>query len=219
VSKTDVVGDDLEYGLVPRVHLLPAEVVAQRKAKALRQRLLTVLVGVIVLVGIAVAVASFGLANATTEQSVEQARSTALLAQAARYSSVTAIQKQVDDINRLQPAVTSSEILWSTFVANVATTLPAGTSITAFTAQLDPPAAANAVTDPLKREHVATLNITALGPQSSISDWLFQLLSVPGVVGATPGDVVLSTQPGLYTVNVELLISKDALANRFAAGK
>jgi hypothetical protein len=219
VSKSDVVGVNLEYGLVPRVHLLPAEVVAQRKAKALRQRLLTILVGVIVLVGVAVGVVSFGLANATAEQVAEESRSAALLAQAAKYSSVTATQNQVDSINRLQPEVTTNEILWAKFIATVGATLPAGTSITDFTAKLDPPTADATSTDPLKGQHVATLSITALGPQQSISQWLFQLPLVQGVVDATPGAVVLSTDPGLYTVNVELLISKDVLANRFAAGK
>jgi hypothetical protein len=215
MSRTNPTGDVLELGAVPRVHLLPAEVIAQRKAKGLRQRLLTILVGVVVLVGVAVGVASLGLASATSEETLEQTHSAALLAQAATFSSVTDIQNQLDDINRLQPAVTSNEILWSDFVASVATTLPSGTSITAFSAALEP-IVATPETDPLKGKHVATLNITALGPQSSVSDWLARLLSVPGVVDATPGDVALSATPGLYIVKVELLISTDVLANRFA---
>lgn len=212
--------DVLQLGAVPRVHLLPPEVEAQRKVRALRRSLLFGLAAAVVVVIAAVGGVSLLLAGTVAAQQQEQAQGLLLTTQIKKYSSVTAVQSQVDAITAAQPTAVPGEILWEPFMASLQATLPAGTTITNFTATLDSanadPSAAPA---PLKGDHVATLSVTAVGPQDVLTAWLSQLTALKGVVNATPGDVSVSTDSGIYVANVDLLLGKVVVADRFKAGK
>ncbi len=215
LTRPKTVSDALVLGGAPRVHLLPGEVDEARKAKGIRSRLLGVLVGVLVLAVGGVGLASLSLASATNEQSTQQAQTAALSAELLKYGSVTSIQGQLDDIKTVQPLATEGEILWAPYVATIQATLPAGTSIKAFTAKLDVASADTPESNPLVGTHVATLSVTANGPQAALSGWLASLGSVKGVVNATPGVVAKTDTPGVYTTNVDLLLAKSVAANRF----
>jgi uncharacterized membrane protein YidH (DUF202 family) len=213
--------ETLVLGGVPRVHLLPKEVAERRKSLAIRRGLLTGLGAAVVLVVIGVAVASFGLATANSNQSSEQSKTALVLTQLSKFSAVTTVQGQVDDVKTTQPVATQGEILWAPYIASLQTTLPAGVSITAFVAKLDAPVAAvpaGTATNPLIGNHVATLSVTAVGTQSSVTDWLLHVTALKGIVNATPGAVALSPITKLYTVNVDLLVSDVVLAHRFSEG-
>ncbi len=211
-------GDGLELGAVPRVHLLPPEVEGQRKVKAFRRSLLAGLAFAVLAVIIATGGVSLLLAGALAAQAVEQAQAVSIATQLKKYSSVTGVQTQVDAITAAQPVAVDREILWSPFMATLQATLPAGVVVTSFTAQLNP-AGTTVTTNPLVGDHVATISVTARGPQSVLTDWLGQLTTVKGVVGATPGAFSISPDPAQYVVNVDLLINSDVTAHRFPAGK
>lgn len=210
--------DILELGGVPRVHLLPPEIEGQRKAKASRRLLLTGLAAAVLAVIVAIGGASLFLATAMANQANTQAQGVLLATQLKKYSSVTGVQNQLDAITAAQPVGVAGEILWAPFMATLQATLPEGTSITSFTALLDS-ATADPGTNPLISDHVATISVTAQGAQDVLTGWLARLTSVKGVVGATPGDFAIGTEPGQYVVNVDLLISGDVVAERFPAVK
>jgi Tfp pilus assembly protein PilN len=209
--------DSLVFGATPRAHLLPVEVAAQRKAKSFRRNLLFALGGVVVIVIGGVAFASAQLASANADQLTAQSQTAALSAQQRKYGAVTSVQGQVQDIKTVQPSAVQGEILWGPYLESLQATLPAGVTITQFTAALAAPAtpgqpAADAV--PLQGDHVATLSVTATGPQAAISQWLASVTSLKGVVNSNPGAIAV-TPEGLYKANVDLLIGKDMLAQRF----
>jgi len=211
--------DPLELGGVPRVHLLPPEIEGQRKVRALRRSLLIGLAAAVIVAIAGVAGASLVLAGAIAAQQQEQAQGLLLTTQLKKYSAVTGVQTQVDAIIAGQPVAVSGEILWEPFIASLQATLPAGTAITSFKAKLDvAPADAALVPNPLQGDHVATLSVTATGPQESLTAWLSQLAGLKGVVNATPGDISISPDSGVYVTNVDLLLSKDVVADRFKAG-
>jgi hypothetical protein len=140
-----------------------------------------------------------------------------LATQLKKYSAVTGVQSQVDAIIATQPTGVAGEILWAPFIATVQATLPAGTVITNFTAKLDA-VGSDGTTNLLVGDHVATVSVTAQGPQDILTGWLAQLTSIKGVVGATPGDFAIGTDPGQYVVNVDLLVNSDVVADRFKTG-
>lgn len=210
--------EGLVLGGVPRVHLLPPEVEGQRKVRAFRRSLLTGLAASVIVVILAIAATSLLLTSAVAQQADEQARGLLLATQLKKYSAVTGVQAQVDAITAAQPVAVQGEILWAPFVATLQASLPAGTSITSFTAKLDQ-AGTDAATNPLLGAHVATLSVTAEGPQDILTTWLGQLTTLKGVVNSNPGAVAISPDPGLYVVNVDLLIGTDVIADRFKTGK
>lgn len=212
-------GDALALGAIPRAHLLPLEVKAYQKAQGGRRLLITGLVGMIAVVVLAIGTVSFGLLNTNAKLSAEQARTASLTAEQSKYSSVVTVQNQVSDITSVQPIAATGEILWQPYVASLQGTLPADTTITAFTAELDSSTDAPVEAGPLEGKHIATVTITADSPKAPISDWLDNLAKLPGFVDATPGSVVLVPESSRYTVSVVLHVDADAMANRFVTGK
>ncbi|MBK4348414.1 hypothetical protein [Lacisediminihabitans changchengi] len=210
--------DVITLGASPRVHLLPPEVIQGKKERAVRRRLLAALVIVVVMVVLATGVAVVSLAGSAAQLASEQARSALLSAQRAKLGEVTTLQSQVDGITAAQPIAADGQILWEPYLTAVGDTLPAGMTITGFSAQLDG-AAADASADTTTVKHAAILTITADSPQAPISDWLDNLASVPGFLGAMPGSVTLVPDTGRYTVAVSLLIGDKALAKQFDAKK
>jgi len=207
----------LVLGGIPRVHLLPPEIEGQRKVKAFRRSLLAGLAVTILVVIVAVGGVSLFLGTAVAGQANEQAQGVLLATQLKKYSSVTGVQSQVDAITVAQPVGVTGEILWAPFMASLQATLPAGITLTSFTAQLDA-AGKTSTTNPLVNDHVATISVTAQGPQAVLTGWLAQLTGIKGIVGATPGAFSISPDPAQYVVNVDLLIGSDATAHRFTAG-
>jgi hypothetical protein len=211
--------DALVLGGTPRAHLLPKEVAAQRKAKSLRRNLLLGLAGVVIIVIGGVAFVSIQLAAANADQLTAQSQTAALTAQQRKYGAVTSVQSQVQDIKTVQPLSVSGEILWGPYIESLQATLPAGVTIVQFDAKLaqvptNATAAAPTTATPLQGDHVATLSVTAMGPQAAISQWLAIVPSLKGVVNSNPGAVAVSPD-GRYKANVDLLIGKGVLAQRF----
>lgn len=203
----------LILGGMPRVHLLPREVGAGQRTRALRRRLLAALAVVVVIAIAATVGATFALFTASAQLANEQARSSLLAASRAKYGDVTKLQSQVDQIVTSRPLADAGEILWAPYLQEIQASLPSGTTVTAFTASTT---TATAVTDALTPTHVADVKITADSPQQPISDWLDNLAKVKGFVAALPGSVTRVEETGHYTVEVDLLVNSDALSERFA---
>jgi len=205
----------------PRVHLLPPEIEGLRKVRAFRRTALAVLAASVLVVIVAIGAASLLLASSLAQQASEQAQGLQLATQIKKYSSVTGVQTQVDSITAAQPIAVKGEILWEPYIASIQATLPPGVVITSIIAKLDaaPAAGDSATTNPLNGDHVATVNVTAIGPQAAVTTWLTQLVTLKGVVTATPGAVAVSPDPSLYVANVDLLLSADVVAERFGQVK
>jgi uncharacterized membrane protein YeiB len=219
---TQSAGDSIILlGGPPRVHLLPPEIEGQRKVRAFRRSALAVLAASVLVVIVAIGAVSLLLAASLAQQASEQAQGLQLASQIKKYSAVTGVQTQVDNITTAQPVAVKGEILWEPYIASIQATLPAGVSITSIIAKLDPaPAAGDAAkTNPLNGDHVATVSVTAIGPQAQLTTWLTQLVTLKGVVTATPGAVAVTTDPALYQANVDLLLSADVVAERFPVAK
>ncbi|MGL4339448.1 MAG: hypothetical protein ACRCSP_03360 [Rhodoglobus sp.] len=209
----------LSLGGVPRVDLLPPEFEQSRKSKVLIKRLLLGLAATLALVLVAVGVGVVQLIVTGVGLANENTRAETLAAEQEKYAVVTTINSQASKIEAIQPEATAGEVLWEPYLALVAGTLPVDTSITAFTAELKDSAAAPTPEAVLQAPHIAMLQLTADSPQASVSDWLENMSKLTGYVDATPQSVVLVSETGRYTVQVNLLINKDAISNRFTVEK
>lgn len=205
----------LELGGVPRVHLMPPEFEERRKAEVLIRRLLAAGAAVLVVILLSVGAASLQLAVTNSALASEQARTATLATEQAKYAVVTTINSQTSQIESMQPQAATGEIMWEPYLALVGATLPADTTISAFVAELSSSSTPTTTAAVLQAPHVATLKLTADSPQASVSDWLDNMSKLKGFVDATPQSVTLVKETGRYTVQVDLFINEDALANQF----
>ncbi|NEM91205.1 hypothetical protein [Galbitalea soli] len=208
--------DVLRIGGEPRVSLLPPEVGARKRARVLRRRLGLGLIGVVVVVAAGVALAMVSLVGSQLALTEAQLKATDLLAQQRQYGDVLKVKADVVAVTKSQALATAQEIAWAPYIADIQKTLPASMKITAFSAGIDAPFAAQpANVDPLQGPRIATLKLTVSTPQQQISGWLASLNVLPGFVDATPESVTLDQGSPDYLVVVDIHINDGALAKRF----
>jgi hypothetical protein len=206
----------LVIGGEPRVHLLPPQVLARKRGKALRRRLGLGLVGIVILVAAGLGLATISMISSQSALLAAQEQTTSILQQQAKYGEVLKVKADVSSIQSSQKLATAQEIAWQPYIADLQSTLPVGGSITALTAGIDAPfATPPAVTDPLQGPRIASLTVTVMMPQATISGWLDSLPKLKGFVDETPNSVTLDPSDSNYTVAVTMHINTGALANRF----
>jgi hypothetical protein len=197
--------------------LLPPEVLGRKRGKQLRRRLGFSLIGVVIVVGAAMALGTVTMLAAQGGLTTAQDRASALAAQQAQYSAVTKIQLDSQAIKAAQTTATVKEIAWQPYIAELQKTLTDGMAITAFDASIDPAVQPSATNSPLEGPRVATLKVTLSSAKASVSKWLISLQGLTGFVDGTPGSVARDGNG--YTTDVVIHISEAALSNRYAAKK
>jgi hypothetical protein len=214
VVKGSAAIDGLTLGGEPRVHLLPPQVVARKKARAIRRRLGLGIVGMILIVGIAGGLAEVASVSAQSALITAQSETTNILQQQAKYGDVLKVKADSLAIQSSQSLSTAQEISWQPFIVSFQKTLPVGASIASINAGVDAAlAGAPVATVPLQGPHIATITASLTMKQSEISGWLDSLPSIKGFVDVTPDSITSAN--GSYTVAITMHLNQDALANRF----
>jgi hypothetical protein len=210
--------EGLVVGGEPRVHLLPPQVMIDRKGRVVRRRLGIGVLAVLVLVAVGFGAASLSLVNSQANLLTAQNDTSSILQQQAKYGDVLKVKADASAIQSSQKLATAQEILWQPFYTSFEATVPAGGKITSLSAALDNPfgttAPSSQTPGPLDGTHIATVTGTLTMPQAAISGWLNSLPSLKGFVDVTPTSVA-AAQAGVYTVSFTMHINKDLLANRF----
>lgn len=214
--------DGILIGAEPRVHLLPPEVIADRKAAALRGRLGLGVVAVVAVVVLGILWATSTAATSQHDLSTEQATTQGLLKQQLTYAKVRTVQDQVDLIKTAQEVGDSTEIAWMPYLQKVQDTLPPNVAITGVVVDSSTPLDLfPQATASLQGPRVATIVFTAQSPSlPEVPSWLLALKTLPGYADSLPGSVTLE-QSGVYTVTITMHVDEKAFANRFSqkAGK
>ena len=211
--------EGLVIGGEPRVHLLPPQVLINRRGKVIRRRLGFGVIVVVVLVAAGFGVASLTLANSQANLLTAQSQTSSILQEQAKYGDVLKVKADASSIQSSQKLATAQEILWAPFYSSFEATLPAGSSITSLSVALDDPFGATPVvaspTGPVEGAHIATVTGALNMPQESIAGWLDSLGSLKGFVDVTPNSVIASGGD-IYTVSITMHVNSDILSNRFA---
>lgn len=214
--------DGILIGAEPRVHLLPPEVLADRRAAVLRGRLGLGVVAVVAVVALGILWATSTAATAQRNLATEQAATQGLLKQETTYAKVRTVQDQVDLIKTAQEVGASTEIAWTPYLQNVQATLPPSVAITGVNVDSSTPIELFSQSSAsLQGPRVATIVFTAQSQSlPAVPSWLLALKTLPGYADALPGSVNLD-QNGVYTVTITMHVDEKAFSNRFSqkAGK
>lgn len=211
----------LTVGGTPRADLLPPEIRAAYKGKAVVRMLviLSVVVAVVVAGGV-----GYATIRSITSQAVlllERDRSLDLLARQLDYAEARQIANKVDEAILARTVGTATEIDWRAYLDEVSATLPDGVGLTKLV--IAPVAASEAGSEgaalaenPLQQAAVATITITATSlTVPDVEAWFDDLAGITGFAGIAPPATVAGSPAEGYIVGLELLVNDKAFLLRF----
>lgn len=209
--------DVLVIGGLPSVDLLPPEVRAYRKSKAMHRWVIIALVGLIAVVALAVAAAFAGSVSAQLAYVTAQDRTAQLVAQQKQFAEVFAVRQAITAGQEAQRVAGSTEIDWQAVNANIQANLPAGSGIAQISvAQGTPMAPLAAQSAALQNPHIATATFTVASPAFiSAADLIDGMTRVPGYVDAWVTSSAKAGEGEGFQTQVVLDLGAAALTGRF----
>lgn len=206
----------LILGAEPRVNLLPPEVIEQAADRRLRRKLLLATAGTLVLALLGIGGAGLHATSSALQLASAEAETAGLLTEQSQYVAVRQVQAQVDTALAARAVGGWTEIDWKAYLQSVRAALPADVGIDAVAVDSTSPLTAYPLpTAPLQSARVATLTVTLASPGlPTVSQWLEQLQTLPGMADSTAGSIT-AVETGGYTVVVTMHINSDAFSGRF----
>ncbi|WP_083402812.1 hypothetical protein [Curtobacterium sp. MCBA15_008] len=207
----------LVIGGLPRVDLLPTEVLVDRRQRAGVRRAWLGVVVVAVAVGAVIALASASAMEADAQLAQAQQETDALLVQQQQFRDVRSIESQSDLLRSAQSVGGSTEIDWQATLQRVQDSLPPGVTITGVQIDSATPLEAYAQpTTPLQGQRVATLTIDAASPTlPSVPAWLDSVKRIPAFVDANANSVTLDASTNVYTVDMTIHLDERAFDGKY----
>jgi Tfp pilus assembly protein PilN len=214
----------VDWAPVPKVNLLPPEIVESRRLARLKRVLGGVLVVAVAGCAGAVVWAQTGVASAKDGVQLAQGRAETLQAQQAKYTEVPRITKLIDTATTARQTAMGQDVLWYGFLSELSMTTPKGVSLVSLEVALDdnsgPSAAAG---DPLAPSGIG--HVTFSGKANRFPDvagWLDAVGSVHGLDGSTlqtatrgDADAPATTTGGPITFTSTVQVTSKALTHRY----
>lgn len=208
---------------LPQVNLIPPSIRARRRVAVARVWLgLAVLV--VILLTIVAAVASLWERNAAESHLADvQGRNANLLTEQAKYSEVPKVLRSLKAHHDARLLGMSTEVLWSPYLAAIASATPLEVSIDNLSVTQDTVLSGNksAASGPLATP--GTVGQVSLSGRAlnlvAVSDWQKQLSSITGVTDVEVSTVQVADDNGTtyYTVGASLRLTVAAFANQFVS--
>jgi len=216
-TTTSAVSSRVDWAPVPKVNLLPPEILEGRQF-ARRQKVLAVaVVATIATAGAVTYLAQGQVDSAQEELSLEQARTGTLQAEKAKYDEVPRVLAQVDAAKVARQAAMATDVPWYRFMNDLALSTPRSVWLQNLTVTI-PAATGTAVAsnDPLAPLGVG--NVTVMGTASdypTVASWLDGLDHVEGVDGTAISEASGNNDKPNIDFNSSGSITPDALSHRY----
>jgi hypothetical protein len=207
----------VDWAPVPKVNLLPPEILQARRLVALK-RLLAGAVAAIVLVCIGATVwAQLRASAAQDELDAVQARGATLRGEQARYAAVPKLLNLIQAADGARERAMSQDVLWYGFMSDLAVTTPEGITLSGLQVSLDKP---TVNTDPLVPTGLGTVTFTGTAKHvPDVAAWLDAVAHIHGVDGSTLQTVTREdtkhgdSSPLNFTTSVT--VTSNALTHRY----
>jgi hypothetical protein len=214
----------VDWAPVPKVNLLPPEIVEGRRLARLKRVLGGVLVVAAAGCAGAVVWAQAGVSSAQDEVDAAQARATTLQAQQAKYAEVPRVTGLIDTATTARQTAMGQDVLWYGFLSELSMTTPKGVSLVSLEMILDdsaqPPGPAD---DPLTPSGIGHVSFSGKATHfPDIAGWLDAVGGIDGLDGstlqtATRGDAQAAptTADGPITFTSTVQVTSKALTHRY----
>lgn len=212
------------WGIV--ANLLPPEVVSSRRVRAIRKRMMFVLIAVLVLAAAGYGYAFWQARSAESSLTAEQSRTTQLAVQQHRYAAVTEIHTNVSNVNSQLSKLMVGDVDVPALVEHIAGELPPGTALNEVTVTLGSGTQQNGSSSSLSldtsgRSHIGTVSL--LGTATHLADvatFVDALNGVTGLVDVTPISNAAASDKGTASkFTVQLNLTAEVLTHEFDSSK
>ena len=201
-------------------NLLPPELIAARRLKAVRKLIAAALVLVVVLAAGGYGYGMYQQSGVEAALSSEQARTSQLLAQQQKYQEVVTLTGSIAQIKGQLATLMTGDVDVANLLSVIAARQPHGGSITQLQATLvsDPTQPSTdggaSVFDNSGHTHIGTMSIAGTAPSmTGVAAFVNQLSATPGIVGVFPSSQTGSGRSVQYTI--QLTLTDELLTHRF----
>jgi Tfp pilus assembly protein PilN len=218
MEETTLARSRVEWATVPRVNLLPPEILEGRRFRRARL-MLAATVGVTIALAVLAAVwAQHQVGVANRELAVVTTRTAQLQAQEHMYAEVPRVLAQVDAAKSARETVMAKDVLWYRFLDELAVATP--TTVWLGTLDLTlADASGGPATDALTRPGLGEINVSGTATRyPDVAQWLTTVTTVNGMdvsrlqsAALKEGDVGAAKITFTSTVTV----TEDALSHRY----
>lgn len=210
-------GIRVDWAPVPKVNLLPPEILDGRRFRGV-QRVLAAAVLVTVAAGGAVFVWSLHeVSVARAELETTKARTAQLRTEEAKYADVPRVLAQVEQATKAREAALGRDVLWYRFFDDLAAATPQSVSLTNVAVAMDAGGTVTGPADPLTPAGLGTVSFTGAGDRfPDVSAWLDSVASLDGLDGSTLQSATRSAGGGgPVTFTSKIVVAETALSHRF----
>lgn len=202
---------------VPRVNLLPDEILAERRLRRTQATLGAVLLVVAGTVAGGFVLASASAAAAEDDLAVEQARTQVLTAEQAEYAEVPQVMGQVEAAQSARSTAMASDVLWYQYLTHLSASYPKDVWVRDLTATITPVDATAAATG-VPAAGIGTLVVSGTSPvHTGVADWMDVVDATPGLTNPMYTEANRTDVDGTVVVDwtSEADVTPDALSNRY----
>jgi Tfp pilus assembly protein PilN len=216
----DWVRSRVDWASVPKVNLLPPEILAGRRFRVLRRRLGLTVLGVLGLAGCGVFWAQAGVSSAQTGYHTAQARGIALQHQQAPYARVPTVLQALDDARATRAGALGTDVSWYGFLTDLAVSTPANAQLSAVSVTMNDAAGTTPSSVPLEPAGIGQVQVIGVARYfPDVATWLESTLQVSGLGGPTlqtsVAKNVSSTTPSQISFTGTVVVTPAALSHRY----
>ncbi|MGZ4624729.1 MAG: PilN domain-containing protein [Kineosporiaceae bacterium] len=212
----------VDWAPVPRVNLLPPEIVQARSLARLKTVLGGVLVVVLASCAGGVAWAQSGVASAQAELDASQARTAILRAEQAKYAQVPRILGLIDSAAAAREQAMKQDVLWYGFLSDLSMTTPSGVQLESLEMTLDVGTSTPPAPDPLTPAGMGQVTFSGKAQHfPDVASWLEAVGTMHGLDGSSlqtatrdPGTGGGKTGQGI-TFTSTIQVTNKALTHRY----
>lgn len=213
---------------VPRVNLLPPEIIESRRFRRTQRILGGCVLGVLAAVGGVYVLAHERASSAAEELAVAQAETTRLKAEEAKYAEVPRIIAQVDAAKEARGQALATNVAWYRYLNDLALTYPQEVWLENMTATVAAPGGTTgtapvpvAGSNPIATPGIGTVTFTGTATDHDhVAEWLDVLAGTKGFADAYFTNSSRTQIDGQDVVNFtsQVVVTGDALWNRYENG-
>ena len=172
----------VDWALVPRVNLLPPEIIEERRFRRLQTVLAGCLFGTVVLAAAGVAWAQFGVTGAQDDLETVRAETARLQSEQTRYAEVPKRLAELESARTAREKAMGNDVLWFRFLTDLAVNTPDGTVLQSVSISLT----GGASSDALAPNGLGTVKVTGkAGRFVDVASWLDDVAKVSGLAGVS----------------------------------
>lgn len=212
----------VEWASVPRVNLLPPEILEGRRFRRVQVLLGLVVLLTVLLAAAATVWASGQVSTAQDELDDTTSRISALTTRRAQYAEVPRVTAQVDAATAARAEAMAGDVVWYRYLGDIRAALPGGVAMTSL-GVTKTAAGAGATSTPLSATGIGTLTVEGTAPgYDSVSAWLDALDKIAGIdftslTSAAAGAGGQSSTAVSFTSSA--VVTEGALSHLYDEGK